>query len=193
MNIAAKTLCIWRISLLAALVALSGLLAAGCGGEQPTAGAAAPVKVEVARWVFPKRQPLGTPAIMKIVVRNIDTRDLRQLAINVDGLRIAVQQERAGSRTRPVWMINESLRGDQTPFDTLTSSTFDLGPLAAGDSTTFTLPLTPLRRGEHQVSYQVTDGLTNGTPAENADGSPAAAKRMVVIDPTPALDESVFD
>lgn len=181
------------MSLLAVLVALSGLLAAGCGGEPSAGGATSPMKVEVERWVFPKRQPLGTPVTMKIVIRNVDTRDMRQLAVTVGGLRLPVNQERAEIRTRPVWIVNESLRGDQTPYDTLTSSTFDLGRLAAGESKTFALPLTPLRRGEHQVNYQIDDGVVSRTPVETADGSPAAAKRTVVIDPTPAFDESVFD
>lgn len=193
MNITAQSARIWRISLLAGLLALGGLLAAGCGGDSSPQGTAAAVKLEVARWVFPKRQPLGTPVTMKIVIRNVDTRDVKQLAVTIGGLREPVTQQNSDGRTRPVWIVNEGERDDATPYDTLTTSTYDLGTLAAGQSKTFEMPLTPLRRGEHEVSYKIGDGVVIGTPAETADGSPLAAKRLVVIDPTPEFDESAFD
>lgn len=193
MNIAAQSARIWRISLLAGLFALSGFLAAGCGGDSSSTGTSAAVKLEVSRWAFPKRQPLGRPVTMKIVIRNVDTRDVEQLAVTIGGLRKIVKQQGADSRTRPVWIANKGERDDATPYEALTTSTYDLGTLAAGRSTTFEMQMTPLRRGEHEVSYAIGDGVVVGTPAEAADGSPVAAKRLVVIDPTPEFDESVFD
>lgn len=183
------------VALTSCLAIFAGLLVGGCGGgeSQDATLSTGTWKVAVERWRFPKRQPLGTPVDMKLVIRNIDSRDLPHLAITIGGLAEPVEQQGAASRTRPVWIINAVRGGDQTAYNSSTKRTFRLGPIAAGAVTTFTLPLTPLRRGEHVVSYSIATDIYGAGKAETANGEPADGKRTIAIDPTPNIDLSVVN
>lgn len=181
------------VALTACLAIAAGLLVGGCGGATQDANlSTGSWKVAVEQWRFPKRQPLGTPVQMKLVVRNIDSRDMPHLVITIGGLVEPVEQQNAASRARPVWIINAVRNGDQTAYNALTKRTFRLGPLAAGAVRTFTLPLTPLRRGEHVVSYSIAPDIYGAGKAETANGEPAGGERTVAVDPTPNLDESML-
>ncbi len=191
---AAMTARIKRITLTAVLTIAVSISAAGCGGDtQDENSTAGTWKVAVEKWIFPKRQPLGTPVTMKLVVRNVDTREMPRLAITIGGLTLPVEQQRAQSRARPIWIINDERKGDQTAYNALDKRTFLLGSLAPGEARTFKLPLTPIRRGQHAVSYSVAPDLYGKGKAETADGKAAAGVRGIAIDPTPNFDESVFD
>lgn len=184
------------VTLTAAAVIVAALALAGCGGSgerQDADTATGSWKVAVERWDFPTRQPLGRPVTMKIVMRNIDTREIPTVVVTIGGLREPVKQQDSATRTRPVWIMNEVRDGDQTPYNSLTKSSFETGKLAPGEARTFELPLTPLRRGEHVVSYTLAAGLYGGAKLETVDGDPAAGSRTVAIDPTPDFDETVFD
>ncbi|MBK5229934.1 MAG: hypothetical protein JJE27_02065 [Thermoleophilia bacterium] len=182
------------VALTSCLAIFAGLLIGGCGGEaQDATHSTGTWKVSVEQWRFPKRQPLGTPVDMKLVIRNVDSRDLPHLAITIGGLAEPVAQQNAASRARPIWIINAVRGGDQTAYNSLTKRTFRLGPIAAGAVRTFTLPLTPLRRGEHVVSYSITADIYGAGKAETADGEPADGKRTIAIDPTPNIDRSAFN
>jgi hypothetical protein len=170
------------------------MFAGGCGGKQQDESAAAGTwKVAVEKWVFPKRQPLGTPVTMKLVVRNVDTREMPRLAITIGGLTTTVDQQRAQSRARPIWIINDERKGDQTAYNALSKRTFLLGGLAPGEVRTFELPVTPIRRGKYAVNYSIAPDLYGKGKAETADGKAATDMRSIAIDPTPNFDESVFD
>ncbi|MBI4896955.1 MAG: hypothetical protein HY827_01140 [Actinobacteria bacterium] len=183
-----------RFTLAAALAIALGMLAGGCGGApQDKNEATGTWKVAIEKWVFPKRQPLGTPVTMKLVVRNVDTREMPRLAITIGGLTIPVDQQRAQSRARPIWVLNNLRKGDQTAYNALSKRTFLLGSLAPGEARTFELPLTPIRRGEHAVNYSIAPDLYGKGKAETADGKAATGVRSIAIDPTPNFDESVFD
>lgn len=193
---AARAARIWKTTLAALAAAVAVLALAGCGDSGERQNANSPTgtwKVAIEEWKFPTRQPLGRPATMKIVVRNIDTRDIPAVVFTVGGLRTPVQQKGSATRTRPIWIVNETRQGDQTPYNSLTKSSFTTGPLQTGETRTFELPLTPLRRGEHVVSYSLAASLSNGAKLETVDGDPAAGSRTVAIDPTPDFDESAFD
>lgn len=184
------------VTLTAVAVLLTTFAIAGCGsgGERQDANAQTGTwKVAVEQWEFPAVQPLGRPVTMKLVIRNIDTRDIPTVVVSIGGLREPVQQQGSATRTRPIWIVNEVREGDQTPYNSLTKTSYDTGALEPGEVRTFELPLTPLRRGEHVVSYTLAAGLFGGAKLETVDGDPAAGSRTVAIDPNPDFDESAFD
>lgn len=185
-----------KVTLAAVVATIAAFAFAGCGESGERQDANTPDgqwKVAVEKWEFPKRQPLGRPVTMKIVVRNIDTEEIPSVVFTIGGIREPVKQQDSATRTRPVWIINETRGGDQTPYNSLTKSSYKTGPLASGDVRTFELPLTPLRRGEHVVSYTLNASLFKGGQLKTVDGDPAAGSRTIAIDPTPDFDESVFD
>ncbi|MGB0889302.1 MAG: hypothetical protein ACPGWS_03370 [Solirubrobacterales bacterium] len=177
------------------LLLLCSLLIAGCGGDEAQ-DADAPTgtwTVEVVDWNFPKVQPLGRPVDFEIVVRNDDERDIPQLILTIAGMRQFVEQRGAATITRPVWIPNDVNYANVTPYDSALAQSFNLGPLVAGETKEFKLPLTPLRRGKHRIGYSLAGDLYGSTKLLTAENTPAASTRIVAIDPTPDFDSSIFD
>ena len=190
---AARAARIWKTTLAALAAVVSVLALAGCGGSGERQDADSPTgtwKVAVEEWKFPSRQPLGRPATMKIVVRNIDTRDIPAVVFTIGGLRTPVQQKGSATRTRPIWIVTET-RHRRSDAVQLADANLPSQPVHSqtGETRTFELPLTPLRRGEHVVSYTLAASLFDGAKLETVDGDPAAGSRTVAIDPTPDFDE----
>lgn len=183
-----------RAGLALCVVAALASPVAGCGDDRQDVGTPAENwTVAVEKWEFPERQSLGTPVTMKLVVRNVDSRDMPNIAVTIRGLTAGVRQQGAQSRARAIWIVNDVRKGDQTAYNSVDSRTYSLGPLAAGDTKIFKLPVTPLKRGKHVVSYEIAPDVYGKGSAETADGTPATGKREIAIDPTPNFDESVFD
>lgn len=187
----------WRkpVYLLAlALVALLAIPLAGCGSGQ-SQSAKAPSgtwSVLVEEWKFPKRQYLGTPTDFILKVRNTDTRDIPQLIVTIDGLRTEVTQVGAASEVRPIWLVQDVDYANVTPYNSPLAGSYNLGTLAAGAIKTYTVNLTPLRRGDHEVSYKLAGDLFGDAKIVDADDAPAEDSRTVAVDPTPQFDESFF-
>jgi hypothetical protein len=149
--------------------------------------------VLVEEWKFPKRQFLGTPTNFTLRVRNTDTRDIPQLIVTIDGLRTEVKQVGAASEVRPIWLTQEVDYANVTPYNSALASSYNLGTLAAGDVKTYTVKLTPLRRGNHKVSYALAGDLFGKAEIVDPDDAPAEDSRTVAIDPTPQFDDKFFD
>lgn len=178
-----------------ALVALLGIPLAGCGGgERQDANAPSGTwSVLVEEWKFPKRQFLGTPTDFVLKIRNTDTRDIPDLIVTIDGLRMKVDQVGAASEVRPIWLTKDVDYSNVTPYNSQLASSYDLGPLAAGDVKTYSVNLTPLRRGNHEVSYSLAGDLFGKAKITDENDEPAADSRTIAIDPTPQFDDSFFD
>jgi hypothetical protein len=171
------------------------VLIAGCGGKRQDAnGSSGTWKVSVLRWKFPPRQPLGKPVEFKLRVRNNDSRDIPQLIVTVTGLQAQVSQPGAASTIRPIWLPDDVNYANVTPYNAALSKSYNLGKLAAGATTTFSLPLTPLRRGTHTVGYKLSPDLFgDGKLVFSLRGGPAQATRTVAIDPTPTFAKKFLD
>ncbi len=165
-----------------------------CGGEEQSAGAPTGTwQASVLEWKFPKEQPLGTPVDFVLKIRNDDERAIPEVVVTISGLKTKVAQPGAGSEVRPVWLPNEVNYANVTPYNAALATTYNLGSLASGDTKTYKLPLTPLRRGEHQVGYTLAAGLYGGARIVGDDDQTLADNRIVAIDPTPKFDRSFFD
>jgi hypothetical protein len=188
----------WRKPARALVVALLVAIAiplAGCGsGERQDANAPnGSWSVVVEEWKFPKRQFLGTPTDFVLKIRNTDTTAIPQLIVTVEGLRMRVKQVGAASEIRPIWLTSEVNYAQTTPYNSALASSFNLGTLPAGAVKTYTLDLTPLRRGTHEVGYKLAGDLFGKAEIFDGNDQPAADTRTVAIDPTPQFDDKFFD
>lgn len=185
-----------RRLLLLCASALAVLALSGCGGGDEPQDADAPTgswTVKIVKWSFPERQPLGRPVNFELTIRNTDQRDIPSVILTIAGMKQFVEQGKAATNTRPVWLPNDINYADVTPYNSALAQSFNLGPLQAGRFKRYVLPLTPLRRGEHRIGYSLAASLYGGAEIVKDDGNPAADTRIVAIDPTPDFDRSVFD
>ncbi|MGK2877182.1 MAG: hypothetical protein ACSLFF_01185 [Solirubrobacterales bacterium] len=179
-----------------ALVAAVAISVAGCGSGEPQDknAASGTWTVAVEEWKFPKRQFLGTPTDFVLKIRNTDTRPIPQLIATIEGLRMRVKQVGAASEIRPIWLTSEVNYAEVTPYNSALASSFNFGPLAPGATKTYTVTLSPLRRGRHEVGYRLAADLFSDAKVVNgADNTPAADTRTVAIDATPQFDDDFFD
>jgi hypothetical protein len=178
-----------------ALVVLVAIPLAGCGGgkEQSADAPSGTWTVLVEEWKFPKRQYLGTPTDFVLRIRNTDTREIPQLIVTIDGLRTRVEQVGAASEVRPIWLPQDVDYANVTPYNSTLASSFNMGPLAAGDVKTYKVTLSPLRRGDHKVGYSLAPDLFGDNKIVDSDDQPAKDTRTVAIDPTPQFDDKFFE
>jgi hypothetical protein len=188
----------WRKPARALVVALLVAVAipfAGCGsGERQDKDApSGSWSVVVEEWKFPRRQYLGTPTDFVLKIRNTDTTAIPQLIVIIDGLRTRVKQVGAASEVRPIWLTSEVNYAETTPYNSTLASSFNLGTLPAGETKTYRIDLTPLRRGTHEVGYKLAGDLFGKAEIFDGNDQPAEDTRTVAIDPTPQFDDEFFD
>lgn len=182
-----------RVIALVALVLAFALSGCGGGPRQDKDAASGTWKVTVLGWKFAKTQPLGKPQDFVLRVRNDDTRTIPDLIVTIRGIKTFVQQPGAASTIRPIWLTQDVNYANTTPYNSPLAQSFNMGPLEAGQTSTYSVTLTPLRRGEHRVGYTLAPALFGDNKIVNAaDDTPAADTRMIAIDPTPVFDEKLF-
>ena len=183
-----------RAAALALICLALGLLLAGCGGTRQDANAPSGTwKVNVV-WTFPARQPLGTPVKFTLHVHNADSRTIPQLILTVNGLQTNVYQPGAASTVRPIWLPDDVKFAETTPYNSKLATSYNLGPLAAGVTKTYSIPLTPLRRGTHIVGYSLAPDLFgDGKVVFAVRGGKAEAERSIFIDPTPTFAQKFLN
>src|SRR4051812_39981560 len=110
------------------LVVLLPLLLVGCGGgpRQDADEASGTFKVEIVRATFPRTQHIAEKVQLRVLVRNADSHDLRNVAVTVEttarGPDAAVafgQNERGAdlsSAARPIWVLDSGPAGGDTAY-----------------------------------------------------------------------------
>ena len=167
------------------------LLAAGCGGgaRQDAAEPSGAFKVEVVSASFPRTQHIAQTVLLRVRVRNADTRAL-PLAVTIEteppeaGLAPAAFGQRSSDAQqadseRPVWVLDRGPLGGETAA----VNTWSAGPLGPGRSRLLTWRLVAAKAGSYTVAYRVSPGLTG--KAKAAAGRRVEGRFRVTIDDQP--------
>jgi hypothetical protein len=170
------------------------MLAAGCGGARQDADEpSGSFKVEVVSASFPKRQHIAQNVVLRLSVRNADTRVL-PVAVTVETAPPAGSGTAAvafGQRTndpqladsaRPVWVLDHGPTGG----DTADVNTWSSGRLRPGETRVLTWRLVAVKAGTYTVGYRVSPSLT-GKSRPAAGGRVAGSFRVTIgAEPVPA-------
>lgn len=178
------------VALSAALVVLP---AAGCGGgeRQDADETAGTYKVEVVSKSFPRKQRLADASVMKIVVRNADSKAIPNVAVTITndddakgGGGFATRSDTAdlADASRPLWIVDEGPHGGDTAY----VSTWALGRLAPGATKTFEWHVTPVVAGSHSLRWHVAAGLNGKAVARTEGGKDAVGVFPVDVSREPA-------
>jgi hypothetical protein len=174
---------------------LALLLAAGCGGGGARQDAGEPsgdFKVEVVSASFPRTQHIAQTVLLRVRVRNADTRAL-PVAVTVEtappapGLAAssfgqASHDPDLADSTRPIWVLDRGPLGG----DTASVNTWSAGALRPGQSRLLTWRLVAAKAGTYTVSYRVAPGLTGKARAASV-GRSSGRLRVTIADlPVPA-------
>lgn len=175
-------------------LAVLATLAAGCGGgaRQDAGEPSGTFRVQVVRASFPARQHIAQSVLLRLRVRNADSRDLSNVAVTMEtraragAAPVAFGQGAApggdlADSPRPVWILDQGPAGG----DTADARTWDAGRLRAGQAKTLEWHLVAVKAGTYTVSYRVFPGLTGkAKPARRRTGG---SFRVTIIDrPVPA-------
>ena len=170
------------------------LFAVGCGGgpRQDAGEPSGDFKVEVVNASFPRVQHIAQTVVMRVRVRNADSREL-PVAVTIEtaspNAAVGASSFGQGSldpalsdSSRPVWVLENGPHGG----DTAVTNTWFAGRLRPGQSRLMTWRLVAARAGRYTVNYRVSPGLTGkGRPASVANSG--GRFRVVIADePVPA-------
>jgi hypothetical protein len=175
-----------------AFVLVAVLALAACGGARQDADEpSGTFKVQVVSASFPRVQHIAQTVVLRVRVRNADTRAL-PVAVTVEtapprpGLAaVAFGQNSDNTQladtARPVWVLDKGPLGG----DTAVVNTWSAGTLAPGASRELTWRLVATKAGTYTVGYRVSPGLTG--KAKAAAGRTAGRFRVTISDrPVPA-------
>jgi hypothetical protein len=179
----------------AGICVLAVLLAAGCGGGGARQDADEPsgdFKVEIVSASFPRVQRIGAAALLRVRVRNADTRAL-PVAVTVEtappAAGLAATSFGQGSHdpeladsARPVWVLERGPYGG----DTASVNTWSAGSLRPGESRLMTWRVVAARAGTYTVSYRVAPGLTGKGRAASDVRSSGRLRVRIADQPVPA-------
>jgi hypothetical protein len=170
------------------------LLAAGCGGggaRQDASEPAGDFKVEVVDASFPRSQHIAETVLLRVRVRNADTRAL-PVAVTVEtgappGRAAAAFGEASGDpaladSTRPVWVLDRGPLGG----DTAAVNTWSSGPLRPGQSRLLTWRLVAAKAGRYTVAYRISPGLTGKAKAASGGRTEGRFRVTIADQPVPA-------
>jgi hypothetical protein len=181
-----------RLVGVAATAACVALPVAGCGGgeRQDADEASGTYKVDVVSHQFPTKQRIANAAVMRIVVKNTDSKAIPNVAVTITndddakgGAGFATRSDQAGlsDPSRPLWIVDRGPRGGDTAY----VSTWALGRLAPGATKTFEWHVTPVVAGSHTLRWHVAAGLNGKAVARTDDGKDAVGTFPVDVSRKP--------
>ncbi len=168
-----------------ALLAVAGAaLLSGCGAARQDAHEPdATFPVSVLHASFPALQPVGGSSRLVLVVRNIGTATIPNLAVTVNGFNYYDTQPGLADATRPAFIVDHgpgpvsslpvqgtgaySEGGDVTVY----TNTWASGPLPSGHTSVFVWTVTPVQAGRHTITWTVAAGLNGKAKARLANGA----------------------
>ena len=195
-----------------ALLSLSALGLAACGGETPAQSDNEPkgeFEVEVTEAEFPTAQRLAQTSDLVLGVKNTGEETVPELAftIRTDGevttansaqtsagsFSVNVDDPSLANPTRPVWILeNKYPREAGTPAPAGVSggtraqtNTFGFGSLEPGEERKIVWRVTAVSPGTYDLGYVVSAGLDGNARAVTADGGEVKGEFVVTITDKP--------
>ena len=133
--------------------------------------------MKILKASFPSTQAVARPARLELQVRNTGTHTVPNVAVTVDSFSYTATTPELAANKRPIWAIEEGPGtkalspvqsqevsppgGGQTSY----VNTWALGPLAAGQTQTFSWKVMPVKPGRYTVSYAIAAGLSGKSRA----------------------------
>ena len=175
-----------------AFVLVAGLALTACGGTRQDADEpSGTFKVQVVSAYFPRVQHIAQSVVMRVRVRNADTRSL-PVAVTVQtapsgsglaavGFGQTSDNTQESDTARPVWVLDKGPLG----AGTADTNVWSAGTLAPGATKELTWRLVAAKAGSYTIDYRVFPGLTG--KARAAAGRTAGRFRVTISDkPVPA-------
>jgi hypothetical protein len=170
------------------------LALAGCGSDRQDADEPeGEFALEVVEATFPARQTTAQHATMRIAVRNIDDRNLPNLAVTIDtespgggdpagAFAMSSTDPRLADPERPVWIVDRGPSGG----DNAASNTWAVGPVFPGQTREIEWRLTAVRPGNYTVNYSVSPGLHGKAVPANGQDTTGSFEVEISDEPVPA-------
>jgi hypothetical protein len=160
-------------------------LAGGCGSsaQQDASEPNAAFRVKVTHASFPLRQSIAREERLVLSVSNKSTHAVPDVAIAVNSFDYLSDYPNLAARRRPVWVIDhgpgplpripvETVEVDAPGGGTTANyNVWALGSLAPGATRSFVWHVTPVKPGEHTVTYRIYGGLNGRARAQLASGA----------------------
>jgi hypothetical protein len=176
------------------LFAVACLALAGCGNDRQDADEPeGEFALEVVEASFPARQSTAQHATMRIAVRNIDDRDLPNLAVTINteaegggdtagAFATSATDPRLADPERPVWIVDRGPSGG----DNAATNTWAVGPVFPGQTREIEWRLTAVRPGNYTVNYTVSPGLHGKAVPANGQDTTGSFEVEISDEPVPA-------
>jgi hypothetical protein len=163
------------------------VVVAGCGGGGESARQDADEPsgtwtVDVVEAEFPRSQRLAEQETLRIRVKNTADRAMPNVAVTVESFAQRSEQAGLADASRPVWIVDDGPRGGGTAY----TNTWALGRMAPGQTKTFEWKVTPVKAGEHKVTYRVAAGLDGKAKARLDGGDPVEGTFTVNVSKKPS-------
>jgi hypothetical protein len=172
-------------------VIAAALLVTGCGGGGPRQDAgetAGNYKVQVVEARFPGKQALAKRSVMRITVKNVDTKTIPNVAVTVKSFDVMKNDPTLADPRRPQFIVNKGPSGGDTAY----VGTSALGQLKPGQTKTFLWDVTAVTAGKYNLKYAVAAGLNGKARAVLAGGgAPRGEFKGIVSNKAP--DSKVAD
>ena len=153
--------------LVAGAIALS---ACGGGERQDANEPKGQFKVQVVRASFPEKQKLAKRSLLRIAVKNVDTREIPDIAVTLNGLDRRKPDPELADPSRPVFVINGRTKSFGNIPDAQAAApqgqerpayvnTWTLGKMKPGETKLFEWDVTAVEAGPYRLTYAVAAGL----------------------------------
>jgi hypothetical protein len=180
--------------------AFGSLAAVGCGeARQDAKEPSASFDMAVVHAAFPAKQSIARPTRLLLAVRNSGNATVPNVAVTVDSFNYSSNYLELADSKRPVWVIEQGPGAPAKPpvqsqeysqpgsGQTAYVNTWALGPLAAGQTRTFSWRVIPVKAGAFDIHYLVSAGLSGKARARLAAGGPVQGRFAVDVAGAPPV------